>query len=80
MITGRQIREARAMLKWDIEHLQKRSSVDAAIIRRAENVDGTPSITLFQAGLIQQAFERAGLRVGHGGGVLMAAGKRRGDV
>ena len=75
MITGRQIREARAMLKWNVEDLEKRSSIDAAIIRRAENVDGTPSITLVQAGLIQQAFERAGLRFGRGGGVLMAAGK-----
>ena len=75
MITSRQIREARAMLKWNVEDLEKRSSIDAAIIRRAENVDGTPSITLVQAGLIQQAFERAGLRFGRGGGVLMAAGK-----
>ena len=63
------------MLKWNVEDLEKRSSIDAAIIRRAENVDGTPSITLVQAGLIQQAFERAGLRFGRGGGVLMAAGK-----
>lgn len=75
MISGRQIREARAMLKWDVDNLQKRSSVDAGVIRRAENTDGTPSITLVQAGLIQQAFERAGLRFGRGGGVLMAAGK-----
>ena len=65
------------MLTWDVTDLQKRSSVDAAIIRRAETVDGTPSITLAQAGLIQQAFERAGLRFGRGGGVLMAAGKER---
>ena len=73
MISGRQIREARALLKWTVEDLQKRAGVGVAIIRRAENVDGTPSITLFQAGLIQQALERAGLRFGRGGGVLMAA-------
>ena len=61
MISGRQIRNARAMLKWTLEDLQKRSNVDAGVIRRAENVDSTPSITLYQGGLIQQAFERAGL-------------------
>ena len=75
MISGRQIREARAMLKWTVEDLAKRSSVDAGVIRRAENADGTPSITLHQAGLIQQVFEQAGLRFGRGGGVLVAAGK-----
>ena len=75
MISGRQVREARALLKWDVEDLQKRSIIDAGVIRRAENTDGTPSITLFQAGLIQQAFEQAGLRFGRGGGVLMVAGK-----
>ncbi|MDX7953410.1 hypothetical protein P7D22_19790 [Lichenihabitans sp. Uapishka_5] len=58
------------MLKWDVATLHKRSSVDEGVIRRAENVDGTPSIMLFQAGLIQQAFERAGLRFGRGSGVL----------
>ena len=77
MISGRQIREARTMLKWTVEDLEKRSSVDAAVIGRAESVDGTPSVTLFQAGLIQQAFERAGLRFGRGGGVLKAAGKEK---
>ena len=75
MTSSRQIREARAMLKRDVEDLQQRPSVDAAIIRRAESVDDTQSVTLVQAGLIQQAFERAGLRFGRRGGVLRVAGK-----
>ena len=60
MITGRQLREARKLLGWSVADT-------------AEVVDGTPSITLHQAALIQQAFERAGLRFGHNGAVLMAA-------
>lgn len=46
----------------------KRSIVDAAVIRRAESVDNTSSVTLVQAGLIQRVFEQAELRVRHGGG------------
>ena len=72
MISGRQIREARALLKWDVPDLRMRSGVDEGVIRRAENTDGVPSITLSQARLIQQAFEQAGLKFGRGGGVLMA--------
>ena len=73
MISGRQIREARAMLQWDVSELDKRAGTTADVILRAEKADGTPSITLVQARVIQQAFEQAGLRFGRGGGVLMAA-------
>ena len=37
MTTGRQIREAHAMLKWSVEDSQKRLSVKAANIRCAES-------------------------------------------
>ena len=68
MIYDRQIREARATLERRV--LQKHSSVDAAVIGRTECVDGTPSVTLVQAGLIQQVFEQAefGRRAGADGG------------
>lgn len=41
----------------------------------AESVYDTRSVTLVQAGLIQQVFEQVELRFGRGGGVLMALGK-----
>ena len=47
------------------------------VLTRAEAVNGTPSITLHQAELIQQAFERAGIRFGRNGAVLMAAVEAR---
>lgn len=73
MITGSQIREARAMLKWDVSELAKRTGIGVAVILRAERVDSTPSVTLHQASTMQQAFERAGVRFGRGRGVMMVA-------
>lgn len=63
------------MVQWDVAELATRTGIDVTAILRAEKVEGTPSITLFQAGIIQQAFEHAGVRFGRGGGVLRAAGK-----
>ena len=73
MISGRQIREARLMLSWSGEEFRTRANVADDVRTRAEAVDGTPSITLHQAGLIQQAFERAGIRFGRNGAVMMTA-------
>lgn len=67
MISGRQIRQARAMLKWHVEDLQKLSGVEVEIIQRAEAANGMPSITLNQAAHIQQAFKRTGIRFGRSG-------------
>ena len=77
MITGRQIREARRLLKWTVPQLGGRANVPEEIIVRAESVDGTPSVTLQQGGVIQQTFERAGVRFGTGGGVLVVAAKEQ---
>ena len=62
MITGRQIREARALLGLQRSALAARSKiVTTATITRAESVDGEPPITTAQAAAIQQALERAGV-------------------
>ena len=60
MITGRQIREARALLGLSRSALAaKVKVVTAATIVRAESVDGKLPITAAQAAVIQEALERA---------------------
>lgn len=76
MIGGRQIRAARHMLAWSFEYLNSRSGVSANLIEQAELSEGARGITPFQAGLIQQAFEKAGVRFGENGAVLMPLRKQ----
>ena len=43
MITGTQIRSARAALRWSIQELADRAGVGARTIKRFEAVDGMPA-------------------------------------
>jgi transcriptional regulator with XRE-family HTH domain len=61
MITGRQIRQARALLQWSYRGLAARAGIDVKSARRAEYVDDEPSLSSEQAQAIQQAFEAAGV-------------------
>ena len=62
MVTGRQIREARAVLGLTRSALAARvRGVTTATIMRAELIDGEPSITTAQADAIKEALERAGV-------------------
>ena len=64
-ITGRQIREARALLGWERNKLAaKAGTVSTLTIMRAEKVDGEPPITQAKAVAIRQALERAGIEIG----------------
>src|SRR3954451_11054833 len=60
MITGAQIRLARALLDWSPWKLARSSRVPSAVIRRAESVDGEPTITFYQEALIRNALQDAG--------------------
>ena len=61
-ITGRQIREARALLGLQRNEVAaKARTVTTATIVRAESVDGEPSITTAQATAIKRALEAAGI-------------------
>jgi transcriptional regulator with XRE-family HTH domain len=44
MITGTQIRAARAMVGWSAHQLAERSGISYSAIQRAEAVDGVPSM------------------------------------
>ena len=60
MITGRQIREARALLRLQRSELAARvKTVTTATISRAESVDDEPPITIAQAAAIRKYLEAA---------------------
>ncbi len=62
MLTGRQIREARALLGLQRNELAARvATVTTATIVRAETVDDEPPITAAQAAVIERALDRAGI-------------------
>jgi transcriptional regulator with XRE-family HTH domain len=61
MITGSQIRAARALLGWTSQKLADTSGVHYATISRAEQVDGVPSIRAPTLAQIQTTLEDAGL-------------------
>ncbi len=61
MITGSQIRAARALLRISISELAARSKVAPAAIRRAESTAGEPPITIANLDAVQRALESAGV-------------------
>jgi transcriptional regulator with XRE-family HTH domain len=56
MITGAQIRAARAMLRWNPTELARRSKLSTETIRRAENADGEAPITIADEHALRAAF------------------------
>lgn len=61
MITGAQIRAARGLIRWSAETLAERSKLGVATVRRAESVDGLPTITEANIAAIRAALEAAGV-------------------
>lgn len=75
MITGAQIRAARGLIRWSAETLAERSKLGVATVRRAESVDGLPTITEANIAAIRTALEAAGVifieQNGNGPGVRL---------
>ena len=61
MITGAQIRAARAMVRWAPMELSARSKVPIESIRRAERGDGEAPLTMVHENAIRLAFRAAGV-------------------
>ena len=61
MITGLQIRAARAILKWSVRELAKHCGVSYPTISKIEQTDGVPSGRSQTLSEIQNALERAGI-------------------
>ncbi len=71
MITGAQIRAARALLKWSGRELAKRCGVSYPAIQRAETVDEMPNMQARNLVAIHKTLECAGVifSAGHGVGL-----------
>jgi len=78
LLSGAQIRAARALLKWSAAQLAVRSSLGVNTIRRAEATDEETSLTKANELAIRQAFESAGVEFidENGGGQGVRLGKR----
>ena len=78
MITGLQLRAARALLRWTAQDLADAARLGVATVRRAEAVDGTPSLTEANAAALRSALEAAGVAFidenGGGPGVRLRKG------
>jgi hypothetical protein len=60
MITGPQIKAARALLGWSVPDLARRASIEIAEIQDIENVTRPPKRRLSNAEIIQATLEDAG--------------------
>lgn len=61
MITGAQIRAARALLKWTANDLADKAGIGVATIRRFETHDGVPSGQVRILEILKSALEKAGV-------------------
>src|ERR1700745_1784581 len=61
LLTGAQIRAARALLRWSADELAGAAKVGVATVRRAERTDGKPSMTEANKEAIHRALESAGV-------------------
>lgn len=61
-ITGPQIAAARTLLRMPAEALANAAAVGVATVRRAEAVDGVPTITTANLNAIRSALEAAGVQ------------------
>jgi transcriptional regulator with XRE-family HTH domain len=60
---------ARGHLRWSVTDLARHSGVGSSTIKRAESVDGVPSINIPNLNAILAALERAGIEFLPGNGV-----------
>jgi predicted transcriptional regulator len=61
LITGRQLKAARALLGWEQTDLAKKSGVGISTIRRMEAFAGEIGARTGTLSLVQRALERAGI-------------------
>lgn len=78
MITGSQLRAARAFLRWSADDLARAANVGVATVRRAEADDGPVNMMPNNISAIRQALEDAGVEFipenGGGPGVRLRKG------
>nr|WP_082513976.1 transcriptional regulator [Methylobacterium sp. Leaf465] len=79
VLTGAQLRAARALLRWSAEELAENSKLGVATIRRAELKDGPVTSTAANVRAILNTLENAGLELipENGGGAGVRFRQRR---
>jgi transcriptional regulator with XRE-family HTH domain len=60
VLTGSQIRAARALLKWSAHELATKSGISYAAIQRAEQADDLPNMQVKNLAAIKGVLEKAG--------------------
>lgn len=80
MITGAQIRMARAYLRWSAQELARQAGVGISTVQRMEAQDDVPSASTRNLSAVQRALEAAGIVFvdanGLGPGVRLKNAKR----
>lgn len=61
MITGAQVRAARALLRWTVQSLADASKVSLPTLHRLEQHDGVPPVRERTLHDVKRAFEEAGV-------------------
>jgi transcriptional regulator with XRE-family HTH domain len=61
LITGRQLKAARALIGWEQTDLAKKSGVAISTVRRMESFPGEVGARTGTLSLVQRALERAGI-------------------
>ena len=61
MLTGGQIRAARAFLRWSATVLSEHSGVSHPTIQRMEKAEGVPHSNVYTLAAVQETLENAGI-------------------
>ena len=61
MLTGRQIRQARQLLRWGKENLSRRAPLPITLIDAVESSDGPAWLTDEQEATIRRVYQEAGV-------------------
>ena len=84
LLTGSQIRAARALLRWSAETLAKEAKLGRITVMRAEATDGTPTLTAANLDALRRVLEAAGVQFipenGGGPGVRLRTSRRAASV
>lgn len=74
VITGAQIRAARALLRWRIVDLAAAADISVPTAQRSEVTDGIPRMQARNLAAVELAFMAAGVEFTDGGGVRLRGG------
>jgi transcriptional regulator with XRE-family HTH domain len=66
MITGAQVRAARALLGWTAKELARKANIGISTVQRIENAAGPPNVQVANLASIQATLEAAGIEFTNG--------------